>query len=294
MARFWSQGIGMNQETPNHYFDATAETGVHTDFSGAMSYGAYLQLDKILSAQHPLSQSHDELLFIVIHQATELWLKLILHEVRAAQRLIRADQPQPAFKMLARVSRIQAQIIQSWDVLSTMTPADYLSFRDSLGKSSGFQSYGYRRIEFALGNRNQALIAPHRHDPALAAELEEAMNAPSLYDDAIHLLARRGLHIDPAVLHRDLTQSWKADDSVLAAWREVYRDTDRYWDLYELAEKLVDIEDWFQQWRFRHMKTVERIIGMRQGTGGSSGVSYLKRALDFAFFPELWALRTSL
>lgn len=284
----------MNQETPNHYFDATAEAGVHTDFSRAMSYGAYLQLDKILAAQSPMSESHDELLFIVIHQATELWLKLILHEVRAAQRLIRADQPQPAFKMLARVSRIQAQIIQSWDVLSTMTPADYLSFRDSLGKSSGFQSYGYRRIEFALGNRNAALIAPHRHDPELAAELEEALNSPSLYDDAIRLMARRGLAIDPAVLNRDLSQSWQADESVLAAWREVYRDTDRYWDLYELAEKLVDVEDWFQQWRFRHMKTVERIIGMRQGTGGSSGVSYLKRALDFSFFPELWALRTSL
>lgn len=284
----------MNQETPNHYFDAAAETGVHTDFSRAMSYGAYLQLDKILTAQHPLSDSHDELLFIVMHQATELWLKLMLHEVRAAQGLIRADQPQPAFKMLARVSRIQAQIIQSWDVLSTMTPADYLSFRDALGKSSGFQSYGYRRIEFALGNRSEALIAPHRHDPELAAELEEALNSPSLYDDAIRLLARRGFAIAPAVLNRDLRRSWTSDPSVLAAWREVYRDTERHWDLYELAEKLVDIEDWFQQWRFRHMKTVERIIGMRQGTGGSSGVAYLKRALDFAFFPELWALRTSL
>lgn len=284
----------MNQETPNHYFDAAAESGVHTDFSRAMSYGAYLQLDKILAAQAPLSESHDELLFIVMHQATELWLKLMLHEVRAAQQLIRADQPQPAFKMLARVSRIQAQIIQSWDVLSTMTPADYLSFRDSLGKSSGFQSYGYRRIEFALGNRSAARIAPHRHDPALAAELEDALTQPSLYDDAIRLLARRGFAIDRTVLDRDLAQSWTADPSVLAAWREVYRDTERHWDLYELAEKLVDVEDWFQQWRFRHMKTVERIIGMRQGTGGSSGVAYLKRALDFAFFPELWALRTSL
>lgn len=270
------------------------EAGIHTDFSRAMSYGDYLQLDKILNAQAPRSASHDELLFIVMHQSTELWLKLMLHEVRAAQARIRADDPQPAFKMLARVSRIQAQIIQSWDILSTLTPADYLSFRESLGQSSGFQSYGYRLLEFALGNRNAATLAPHRHDPILTRMLESALAEPSLYDDAIRLLARRGFALAPKVLNRDCRRPWIADDSVRAAWRQVYGDTARHWELYQLAEKLVDIEDQFQQWRFRHMKTVERIIGMKTGTGGSSGVTYLKKALDFYFFPELWQLRTEL
>jgi len=270
------------------------EAGIHTDFSQAMSYGDYLKLDLLLGAQAPLSDSHDELLFIVIHQATELWLKLMLHEVEAAQARLRADDPQPAFKMLARVSRIQAQIIQSWDVLSTLTPADYLSFRDRLAQSSGFQSYGYRLLEFALGNRNAATIAAHRHNSALAARLDAALRAPSLYDDAIALLARRGFAIDRAVLTRDPSRPWRREASVEAAWRAVYADTAAHWELYQLAEKLVDIEDWFQQWRFRHMKTVERIIGQKAGTGGSSGVGYLKRALDYAFFPELWAIRTAL
>jgi tryptophan 2,3-dioxygenase len=270
------------------------EAGIHTDFREAMSYGDYLQLDKILDAQAPRSASHDELLFIVMHQSTELWMKLMLHEIGAAQARIRADDLQPAFKMLARVSRIQAQVIQSWDVLSTLTPSDYLAFRAALGQSSGFQSWGYRLIEFALGNRNPALIAPHRHDPALTARLEAALRAPSLYDDAVRLLARRGFAVDPAVLGRDLGQRWRADPSVQAAWRAVYADTGHHWELYQLAEKLVDIEDWFQQWRFRHMKTVERVIGMKPGTGGSSGVRYLKGALDYVFFPELWQLRTEL
>ena len=259
-----------------------------------MSYGDYLQLDRILNAQKPLSPAHDELLFIVMHQATELWLKLMHHEVVAAQVRLRSNDLQPAFKMLARVSRIQAQIIQSWDVLSTLTPADYLAFRDSLGHSSGFQSYGYRLLEFALGNRQSAMIAPHRHDPALAARLEAALAEPSLYDDAVRLLARRGYAIDDAVLERDLSLAWQPNLSVKAAWLEIYRDSARQWELYQLAEKLVDVEDWFQQWRFRHVKTVERIIGMKAGTGGSSGVKYLRRALDFSFFPELWQVRTEL
>ena len=270
------------------------EAGIHTDFSKSMSYAAYLHLDKVLGAQEPRSGAHDELLFIIIHQATELWLKLMHHEVVAAQAMIRERSLQPAFKMLARVSRIQAQIIQSWDVLSTLTPADYMSFRDALGHSSGFQSYGYRLLEFALGHRNPALVAPHRHDRAMAARLEAALNEPSLYDDAVRLLAERGFAIDRAVLRRDVRQSWQADASVKVAWREIYRQTDTHWELYQLAEKLVDIEDWFQQWRFRHMKTVERIIGMKPGTGGSSGVPYLKQALSYAFFPELWQLRTEL
>jgi tryptophan 2,3-dioxygenase len=259
-----------------------------------MSYGDYLRLDKLLGAQQPRSQSHDELLFIIIHQATELWLKLMLHEVAGAQARLRADDLEPAFKMLARVSRIQAQIIQSWDVLSTLTPADYASFRDSLGRSSGFQSHGYRLLEFALGHRDAAMLAPYRHDRALSAKLAAALAEPSLYDEAVRLVARRGLPIARAVLERDLARPWRADASVRAAWGAIYRDTETYWELYQLAEKLVDIEDWFQQWRFRHMKTVERIIGMKTGTGGSTGVSYLKRALDYAFFPELWQVRTDL
>ncbi len=272
----------------------TLEEGIHTDFKEQMSYADYLCLDRVLSAQRPVSDSHDELLFITIHQATELWLKLMLHEVRGATRSIAADDLQPAFKMLARVSRIQAQIIQSWDILSTLTPADYLAFRDSLGRASGFQSSGYRLLEFALGNRDPALLAPFRHDATVLAGLQEALAAPSIYDEAVRLLARSGFPIAPAVLDRDPSAAWARDDTVLAAWREIYRDTGRHWDLYQLAEKLVDVEDWFLQWRFRHLKTVERIIGMRRGTGGSSGVAYLKKALDFAFFPELWALRTEL
>ena len=270
------------------------EAGIHTDFSRSMSYADYLHLDKILGAQQPRSPAHDELLFIVIHQATELWLKLMHHEVVAAQKMIRDKNLQLAFKMLARVSRIQAQIIQSWDVLSTLTPADYLAFRDTLGHSSGFQSYGYRLLEFALGNRQAAMLAPHRHDGALVQRLEAALNEPSLYDDAVRLLAEWGFAIEPAVLRRDVRQSWQPNDTVKAAWREIYRQTETHWELYQLAEKLVDIEDWFQQWRFRHMKTVERIIGMKPGTGGSSGVRYLKQALDYTFFPELWQLRTEL
>lgn len=270
------------------------EEGIFTEFADRMSYSDYLRLDSILGAQQPLSDSHDELLFIVMHQATELWLKLMRHELLGASRSIAADDLQPAFKMLARVSRIQAQIIQSWDILSTLTPSEYLNFRDRLGQASGFQSAGYRLVEFALGNRDRALLAPFRHQPAVLAELEAALRQPGIYDEAVRLLARSGFAIPERVLARDLATSWQEDEAVLAAWRAVYADTARHWELYQLAEKLVDVEDWFQQWRFRHLKTVQRIIGMRRGTGGSSGVSYLKKALDFAFFPELWALRTEL
>jgi len=266
----------------------------HTDFSAAMSYGDYLQLDTLLAAQKPVSDRHDELLFIIIHQATELWMKLVLHELNAARALVQQDDLQPAFKNLARVSRIQAQLIQSWDVLSTMTPSDYSSFRDQLGKSSGFQSAQYRLIEFALGNKQAKMIEPHRHLPELSARLDEALAAPSLYDQAIRLLARRGFAIDPAVLARDVTQPHRAEPSVLAAWLEIYRDPQRYWDLYQLAEELVDLEDWFQQWRFRHMTTVQRVIGFKRGTGGTAGVGYLKQVLDIVFFPELWEVRTTL
>ena len=269
-------------------------SGVHTDFETSMSYGDYRRLPDLLACQSPLSDKHDEMLFIIIHQSTELWMKLAIHELRAAVENIRADLLGPAFKMLARVSRVQAQLIQSWDALSTLTPADYLAFRDLLGHSSGFQSYQYRTIEFLLGNKNPGMLAPHRHTLDIHKALEETLKAPSVYDEAIMLLARRGFVIDPSQTARDWSKTRTADASVAAAWTAVYRDTERYWDLYELAEELVDLEDSFQQWRFRHMTTVERIIGNRQGTGGTAGVSYLRRALEIRFFPELWDIRTSL
>jgi len=273
---------------------STADTGAYTDFAGSMSYGDYLQLDTLLSAQKPLSAQSDEMLFIIIHQSTELWMKLELHELALAIAGVREDRLQPALKNLARVGRIQAQMIQSWDVLSTMTPAEYSAFRESLGRSSGFQSMQNRRIEFMLGNKQEAMIAPHRHDAAHSSELNAALSAPSLYDEAIALLARRGFAIDADLLSRDFCLPHASNDSVRAAWLQVYRDPQRYWDLYQLAEKLVDVDDWFQQWRFRHMTTVKRIIGFKRGTGGTDGVGYLRRAVDTVLFPELWDLRTEL
>ena len=277
---------------PKSIRDAASEA--HVDFSAAMSYGDYLRLDQLLDCQQPVSDQHDEMLFIIIHQATELWMKLVLHELRAATAQLRADALAASFKGMARVSRIQAQLIQSWDVLSTLTPADYLSFRDRLGQSSGFQSYQYRLIEFALGNKNAAMLEPHRHRPELHATLDAALRAPSLYDEVIALLVRRGFAIDSALLHRDFSTPHRSDASVRAAWLAVYRDTAKFWELYELAEELVDLEDWFQQWRFRHVTTVERIIGRKPGTGGTAGVAYLRGALDIRFFPELWEVRTEL
>ena len=268
--------------------------GAHTDFRSRMSYGDYLDLERLLAAQRPLSDRHDEVLFIIIHQTTELWMKLVIHELEAAIALLRQDELRPAFKMTARVSRIQSQLIQSWDVLSTLTPADYLTFRGLLGQASGFQSYQYRMIEFLLGNKSRAMLAPHASHPAIHARLAAALAQPSLYDEAVRLLARRGLAIAPACLERDWSEAYAAHPSVRAAWLAVYRDTETYWDLYELAEELVDLEDWFQQWRFRHVTTVERIIGMKRGTGGTAGVAYLRKALDIRFFPELWEVRTEL
>jgi tryptophan 2,3-dioxygenase len=271
-----------------------APAGAHLDFAGAMSYGDYLALDRILDAQHPRSDSHDEMLFIVQHQTTELWMKQVLHELRAAKAQIERDHLGPAFKMLARVSRIMAQLIQAWDVLATLTPSEYMAFRSQLGHSSGFQSYQYRTIEFLLGNKNRAMLLPHRHRGDILAGLEAALDAPSLYDQAIGLLARRGFALDADRLARDWSEPYRANRSVEAAWLAVYRDTARYWDLYELAEELVDLEDYVRQWRFRHVTTVERIIGAKPGTGGTAGVSYLKGLLDIRLFPELWDLRTRL
>ena len=259
-----------------------------------LTYGSYLRLDDLLGSQAPVTESHDELLFIIIHQATELWMKLVLHELTQARALVAADDLQPAFKAMARVSRIQAQLIQSWDVLSTMTPSDYSSFRDALGQSSGFQSAQYRQIEFLLGNKQAAMIQPHRHVPDLAALLDAALAAPSLYDEVIELLARRGFPIDPAVRARDVRQPYAAEASVRAAWLAIYREPKTHWELYQLAEELVDLEDWFQQWRFRHVTTVQRVIGFKRGTGGTAGVAYLRKALEIVFFPELWEVRTEL
>jgi tryptophan 2,3-dioxygenase len=270
------------------------ESGAHVDFRSEMSYGDYLALDRILDAQNRLSGNHNEMLFIIQHQTTELWMKLVIHELQAAIDQIRRDELQPAFKMLARVSRIMAQLIQAWDVLSTLTPSEYLAFREKLGHSSGFQSYQYRTIEFLLGNKSATFLAPHRHRADISAPLEAALRAPSLYDEAIRLLARRGFKIDKDRLERDWSVAYAANPSVEAAWIEVYRDTTRYWDLYELAEELVDLEDFFRQWRFRHVTTVERVIGFKRGTGGTAGVAYLRKLLDIRLFPELWDLRTAL
>ena len=272
-----------------------AHEGAHVDFSsGEMSYGDYLALDQLLAAQRPRSGQHDEMLFIIQHQTTELWLKLIRHELGAARDRIRADDLQPAFKMLARVGRIMTQLIQAWDVLATLTPSDYTAFRGALGRASGFQSYQFRLIEFMLGNKQRAMIDPHRHRADLAAALEAELVAPSIYDEAIRLLARRGVAISPTALDRDFGLPYVADPSVEAAWTAVYRDPERHWDLYELAEELVDLEDFFRQWRFRHVTTVERIIGWKSGTGGTAGVAYLRKLLDVRLFPELWDLRTQL
>jgi tryptophan 2,3-dioxygenase len=268
--------------------------GIQTDFSDRMSYGDYLKLDTLLSAQQSLSGEQDELLFITIHQVQELWMKLLNSELDMAIRRIRADELGPSFKCLSRVSRIQIQLIQAWDVLSTMTPADYLRFRPMLGSSSGFQSWQYRQIEFKLGAKNPLMLKPHRHRPDIYDPLEAAFNAPSIYDEALRLLARRGLAVPADILTRDVTKPHQADSRVEDLWGLIYRESETHFDLYELAEELVDVEDSFQQWRFRHMKTVERIMGMRQGTGGSAGVAYLRQALEHSFFPELWSVRTKL
>lgn len=281
----------MNEQKP----PATrVEADMHLDLAGKLTYAEYLQLDQVLSAQRPLTKEHDEAAFIVIHHVQELWLKLVAHELEAAIASIRKDDLPPAFKALARVTRIQEQLIRAWDVLSTMTPADYLAFRDALGPASGFQSFQYRLVEFRLGAKDAKMLLPHRHHAEHHAVLAKALAEPSIYDEALRLLARRGLPIPTDVLTRDVSQAYISNPAVRDVWLSVYRSAAEHFDLYELAEELVDVEDWFQQWRFRHMKTVERIIGFKRGTGGSSGVAFLKTALERSFFPELWELRTLL
>jgi tryptophan 2,3-dioxygenase len=271
-----------------------AEAGAQMNLKGRMSYADYLHLDQILTAQEPLSAAHDELLFIIQHQTSELWMKLAIHELRSAIDAIRGDRLQASFKMLARVARIFEQLNSAWDVLRTMTPSEYTQFRDALGQSSGFQSYQYRAIEFLAGNRNAAMLKPHEHRPDILAQLEEILGAPSLYDEALRLLARNGFDIGAEAQRTDWRATRPESRAVLQAWKAIYAAPERYWSLYELAEKLVDFEDYFRRWRFNHVTTVERIIGLKRGTGGTGGVSYLRKMLEVELFPELWHVRTEL
>jgi tryptophan 2,3-dioxygenase len=270
------------------------QENAHTDFSGSMSYADYLQLDRILSSQQPLSPDHNEMLFIVQHQTSELWMKLMLHELRAAMGAIARDELGSAFKMLARVSRIMEQLVHAWDVLATMTPPEYSAIRPYLGSSSGFQSAQYRCIEFALGNKNAAMLKPHEHRPDLHGMVRSFLESPSLYDECLRLLAARGLPIPASHVQRDWTQPYTESAQVEQAWLTVYRENERWFDLYQLGEELTDLEDAFRLWRFRHVTTVERIIGFKRGTGGTGGVSYLRKMLDVVLFPEIWRLRTDL
>jgi tryptophan 2,3-dioxygenase len=268
--------------------------GAKLDFDAAMSYGDYLHLDAVLNAQHPLSPDPNEMLFIVQHQTSELWMKLMLHELRGAIAAVAADRLHAAFKMLARVSKIMEQLVHAWDVLATMTPPEYSAIRPFLAQSSGFQSWQYRCIEFSLGNKNALMLAPHAHRPDLLAHVEAAWRAPSLYDEALRLLARRGLPVPASHTERDWTAPYAESREVEQAWLVAYRAPDAHWDLYQLGEELTDLEDAFRLWRFRHVTTVERVIGFKRGTGGTGGVSYLRKMLDVVLFPEIWRLRTEL
>jgi tryptophan 2,3-dioxygenase len=269
------------------------EEGIERDVAG-FNYGSYLQLDRLLGAQVPVSGHHDELLFIVQHQTTELWIKLVIHELRSAMALIAADDLPPALKRLARVKHVQKQMTDQWSVLATLTPTEYSQFRDRLGKASGFQSAQYRLLEFLLGNKNPGVLAVFAHDPPAEAALREALEAPSLYDEVLRYLHRRGYAVPDRLIERDWTRPHESDPELVEVFAGIYREPERHWDLYETCEELLDIEDTFQTWRFRHMKTVERIIGYKRGTGGSSGVGFLEQALRLTFFPELWAVRTEL
>lgn len=270
-----------------------ATEGAQMSFDGRMSYGDYLHLDALLTAQKPLSEAHDEMLFIVQHQTSELWMRLVVHELVAARETLAGTDMRPAFKMLTRVARIFEQLNNAWDVLRTMTPSDYTAFRAALGQSSGFQSWQYRQIEFLLGNRNVAMLRPHDHVPGVKSLLEAELAQPSLYDVALVALDRE-IGLPEQALARDRSQPHAADPAIGAAWAEVYRDPQAHWSLYELAEKLVDLEDYFRRWRFNHVTTVERVIGFKRGTGGTGGVSYLRRMLEVELFPDLWHLRTEL
>ena len=271
-----------------------SDESVHWDLGSSSSYSEYLRLDRLLDAQQPLSTEHDEMLFIIVHQVSELWMRLMLHELHAIIACVRRDDLDPSFKMFGRVGRVQAQLLAVWEVLSTMTPSDYSAFRNILGRSSGFQSVQYRLLEFTLGNKNPEMIEVHRRYPPAFTALARALAAPSLYDEVLRLLSQRGYGVPAELLARDFTQPYVPSKQVTAAWLGVYHNADKDWDLYELAEKLVDLDHRFQVWRFQHMKTVERIIGYKAGTGGTGGVSYLAKALRLRLFPELWEVRTSM
>ena len=270
------------------------ESGIETDLRDRLSYGGYLHLEQLLSAQQPLSQPphHDEMLFIIQHQVAELWMKLVVHELRAAIAHLRADTLDPCLKILARVKQVQRQLFEQWAVLETLTPSEYLEFRQVLGPSSGFQSLQYRLLEFLLGNKNADMIAVFAHDPAQQAELRAALEAPSLYDEFLRHLARHGHAVPWECTQRDFTQPHRRNAELVDVFRRIYEDRENFWADYHMCEQLVDVEESFQLWRFRHMKTVERIIGYRRGTGGSSGVGFLKKALELTFFPELFEVRT--
>lgn len=280
--------------TPQNPEDIVKAEGAQLDFSNDMTYGSYLHLDSVLTAQHPLSPDHNEMLFIIQHQTSELWMKLMLHEMAAAVNHLRNDNLPTTFKMLARVSRIMEQLVHAWSVLATMTPPEYSALRPYLAKSSGFQSYQYRQIEFMLGNKNAAMLKPHSHRADLLATVQQSYEAPSLYDESIRLMHRQGIAVPQSYLERDWTQPYVASAEIQQAWLVAYQNPEKYWDIYQLGEKLIDIEDAFRQWRFRHVTTVERIIGFKRGTGGTSGVDYLRKMLDVVLFPELWSLRTEL
>ncbi len=281
-------------DAPSRPEDIVHAEKAQLDFSRDMSYGDYLQLDTVLSAQKPLSPDHNEMLFIIQHQTSELWIKLMLHELGAAIGHLAADELAPAFKMLARVSRIFEQLVHAWDVLATMTPSEYSAIRPYLANSSGFQSWQYRCVEFRLGNKNAAMLKPHAHSDLRLGQVRVAYEAPSLYDEALRLLARRGLPVPASHTERDWTQPYTENAQVEQAWLTVYRNPEQHWDLYQLGEELTDLEDAFRLWRFRHVTTVERIIGFKRGTGGTGGVSYLRKMLDVVLFPEIWRLRTDL
>jgi len=270
------------------------DDGAQMRFDGRMSYSDYLSLDPILSAQKPISDAHDEMLFIIQHQTSELWMRLAIHELTAARKLLLAGETRPAFKMLSRVARIFEQLNNAWDVLRTMTPSDYTTFRETLGQSSGFQSWQYRLVEFMVGNRNKAMLKPHAHREEYVTPLLAELKEPSLYDVALRALNAGGVAVPDSILNRDLSEAYTPNEAVMQAWTVVYKDPTKYWELYELAEKLVDFEDYFRRWRFNHVTTVERIIGFKRGTGGTSGTSYLRKMLDVEIFPELWHLRTEL
>lgn len=271
-----------------------AKDGAQMSFDGRMSYGEYLHIDQILEHQKCLSDAPDELLFIIQHQTSELWMKLLLHELGSARTAISQDQLPQAFKMMSRVSRILEQLNNAWDVLRTMTPSDYSTFRDILGQSSGFQSLQYRMIEFALGNRNKAMLKPHEHVAEATRMLKGELAKPSLYHEVLRYAARQGFDVPEFALGEPQATPHSADPRITELWATVYLDTAKHWTLYELAEKLVDIEDYFRRWRFNHVTTVQRIIGFKRGTGGTSGVNYLKRMLEVELFPELWNVRTEL